>query len=82
MLPLLPITELLFSDLEYAKELVDWASESGGGDAGDGWKGFVYALEAVYDAAEALRKVQTLTSYDDGNSLTNLLWWMYTRALP
>ena len=82
LLPLLPISELLFSDLEYAKELVDWARESGGEDAGDGWKGFEYALEGVYDTAAALRKVQTLTSFDDGNSLTNLLWWMYTRALP
>lgn len=82
LLPLLPITELLFSDLEYAKELVDWARESGGEDAGDGWKGFEYALEGVYDTAAALRKVQTLTSFDDGNSRTNLLWWMYTRALP
>jgi len=80
LLPLLPITELLFSDLEYARELVDWTSESRDGDIADGWKGFLLALEGVYDTAAALRKVQALTSYDDGNSLSNLLWWMYTRA--
>lgn len=80
LLPLLPITEILFSDLDYARELVEWASESQDGDIEDGWKGFIFALEGVYDAAAALQKVKSLNSYDDGNSLTNLLWWLYTRA--
>ncbi|KAI4346796.1 hypothetical protein L6164_007665 [Bauhinia variegata] len=81
VLPLLPITEALFSDVGYAKELVDWtlpALEREG--VGEGWKGFVYALEALYDKENALKKTRNLTGYDDGNSLSNLLWWIHSRG--
>ncbi|KAL6553097.1 hypothetical protein OROGR_006939 [Orobanche gracilis] len=80
LLPLSPISEALFSDVGYAEELVKWtlpALEREG--VGDGWKGFLYALQGVYDKEMALNNIGKLKGYDDGNSLTNLLWWIYSR---
>jgi len=81
-LPILPITEILFSDLDYAKQLVDWATVNGTAGIEDGWKGFIYGLQGVYDTPGALQQVTSLSTYDDGNSQTNLLWWLYTRPRP
>ncbi|KAJ0551265.1 putative glucan endo-1,3-beta-D-glucosidase [Helianthus annuus] len=81
VLPLLPITEPLFSDAEFARQLVEWtlpALEREG--VGEGWKGFVYALQGVYDKDVALEKIRGLNGYDDGNSLSNLLWWIFSRG--
>ncbi|KAM6572873.1 hypothetical protein CsatA_016953 [Cannabis sativa] len=80
VLPLLPITEALFPDVGFAKELVTWTlpvlQREG---VGEGWKGFVYALEGLYDKESALQKIRSLNGHDDGNSLTNLLWWIHSR---
>ncbi|KAK7381136.1 hypothetical protein VNO78_33662 [Psophocarpus tetragonolobus] len=80
LLPIMPISEALFSDVDYVIELVYWASADLNREgAEDGWKGFVYALQAIYDNQGALQKVKELKGFDDGNSLTNLLWWIYSR---
>lgn len=82
VLPLLPITEILFSDAGYVRQLVNWtlpALERPEG-VGEGWKGFVYALEGIYDKEFALEKIKKLNGHDDGNSLTNLLWWIHSRG--
>ncbi|KAL8193428.1 hypothetical protein R6Q57_026563 [Mikania cordata] len=80
VLPLLPITEILFSDVEYVKQLVDWSLPSlKRKDVGEGWKGFVYALEGVYEKEVALKKIRNLKGHDDGNSLSNMLWWIFSR---
>lgn len=80
LLPILPISEVLFQDVKFVQELVQWTlpalSRPG---VGDGWKGFVYALQAMYAPEEALQNVLTLSGHDDGNSLSNLLWWIYSR---
>ncbi|XP_057522300.1 glucan endo-1,3-beta-D-glucosidase 1 [Amaranthus tricolor] len=81
VLPLLPITEVLFPDANFVKDLVNWtmpALERSG--VGEGWKGFVYALEGIYDNETALEKIRSLKDYDDGNSLSNLLWWIHSRS--
>ncbi|KAF3439921.1 hypothetical protein FNV43_RR18199 [Rhamnella rubrinervis] len=82
VLPLLPITETLFSDVGFVKDLVKWTlpalSREG---VGEGWKGFVYAMEGIYDKKDALEKVKSLNGYDDGNSLSNLLWWIHSRDM-
>ncbi|KAL5080411.1 hypothetical protein RYX36_008832 [Vicia faba] len=83
VLPLLPMTELLFSNIEYVKDVVEWALphlERDGEGEGEGWKGFVYALQGVYDKEGALEKIRKLSGFDDGNSLTNLLWWIHSRG--
>lgn len=80
VLPLLPITENLFSDSGFAKELVKWVTPSlGRGGSGEGWKGFVYALQGVYDKEGALCNIRNLRGFDDGNSISNLLWWVHSR---
>ncbi|QCD93042.1 endo-1 [Vigna unguiculata] len=81
LLPIVPISEPLFSDVDYVIELVTWASmdlDREGAD--DAWKGFVYALQALYDKEEALQNVKGLKAFDNGNSFTNLLWWIHTRG--
>ena len=81
VLPLLPISELLFSNVDYVKDLVEWGlpdlEEDG---VGEGWKGFVYALKGIYDKNGALDKIRKLSGFDDGNSLSNLLWWIHSRG--
>ncbi|KAL6997043.1 endo-1,3(4)-beta-glucanase [Sarracenia purpurea var. burkii] len=81
LLPLLPITEVLFSEIGFVREFVNWtlpALEREGVE--EGWKGFVHALEGVYDNEVALSKIRNLNGFDDGNSLTNLLWWIHSRG--
>ncbi|KAK1273882.1 hypothetical protein QJS04_geneDACA013304 [Acorus gramineus] len=81
LLPLAPITEALFADVGFARELVRWAMPALDREGvGEGWKGFIYALEGVYDKEAALEKVRRLNGYDDGNSLSNLLWWLHSRG--
>lgn len=81
VLPLLPITEVLFSDIGFVKELVKWTMPALGREGvGEGWKGFVYAMEALYDKSDALDKMRCLNGFDDGNSLSNLLWWIHSRS--
>ncbi|ONI18829.1 hypothetical protein PRUPE_3G242000 [Prunus persica] len=81
LLPLLPISEVLFSDVGFVRDLVKWTlpalSREG---VGEGWKGFVYSLVGIYDKEGALQKIRNLNGYDDGNSLTNLLWWIHSRG--
>ncbi|XP_058776278.1 glucan endo-1,3-beta-D-glucosidase 1-like [Vicia villosa] len=81
LLPILPISEVLFSNVKYVKGLVEWtlpALKRNG--VGEGWKGFVYALQGVYDNEGALEKIRKLKGFDDGNSFTNLLWWIHSRG--
>jgi endo-1,3(4)-beta-glucanase len=80
VLPITPVTEFIFTDKHFARELVNWAIPSlTRSDVTDGWRGFVYALQAIYEPREALSKILRLNEHDDGNSLSNLLWWIYTR---
>jgi endo-1,3(4)-beta-glucanase len=81
LLPLCPISEVLFSNFRYVKELVEWTLLALKRDGvGDDWKGFVYALQGIYDNESALQKIRKLNGFDDGNSLTNLLWWIHSRG--
>lgn len=81
LLPLSPISEVLFSDVGFVRQLVNWTLPALGREGvGEGWKGFVYSLEGIYDKDSALQKIRNLNGYDDGNSLTNLLWWVHSRG--
>ncbi|KAL2926888.1 hypothetical protein RDABS01_007684 [Bienertia sinuspersici] len=80
VLPILPITEALFPDVKFVKDLVNWTMPALQRDGvGEGWKGFVYALEGIYDKNSALEKTRNLKGVDDGNSFSNLLWWIHSR---
>ncbi|MED6182028.1 hypothetical protein PIB30_024960 [Stylosanthes scabra] len=81
LLPILPISEALFSDVDFVKQLVEWTLPALKRDGvGEGWKGFVYALQGVYDNESALQNIRSLNGFDDGNTLTNLLWWIHSRG--
>ncbi|XP_012575351.1 glucan endo-1,3-beta-D-glucosidase-like isoform X2 [Cicer arietinum] len=67
LLPLVPISEWTLPALN--REGV-----------GEGWKGFVYALQGIYDNESGLKNIRRLNGFDDGNSLTNLLWWIHSRG--
>ncbi|KAF1888838.1 hypothetical protein Lal_00036880 [Lupinus albus] len=80
LLPLVPISEMLFSNVSFVKELVKWTLLAlDRNDVEDEWKGFVYALQGIYDNESALQKIRRLKGFDDGNSFTNLLWWIHSR---
>ncbi|BBH00134.1 glycosyl hydrolase family 81 protein, partial [Prunus dulcis] len=67
LLPISPITEILFSDDGFAKEIVEWALPSLSREGvEEGWKGFVYALQGIYDKDGALEKIRSLTAK---------VWW-------
>ncbi|KAF8012791.1 hypothetical protein BT93_I0827 [Corymbia citriodora subsp. variegata] len=80
VLPLLPITEVLFSDKQFAKQLVDWTNPALTREGIEGWRGFVCALEGVFDQGSGLENVRGLNGFDDGNSMSNLLWWIHSRG--
>ncbi|CAN7034977.1 hypothetical protein Bca4012_046106 [Brassica carinata] len=81
LLPILPVSEILFSDVKFVKQLVNWTMPALSREGvGEGWKGFVYALESIYDKDGAMEKVRGLNGHDDGNSLSNLLWWIHSRG--
>ncbi|XLR63212.1 hypothetical protein HN51_006446 [Arachis hypogaea] len=82
VLPILPITEFLFSNVGFVKEVVEWTMPCLNRDGvEETWKWLVYAMEGIYDNEAALKKIRELTSFDDeeGNSLSNLLWWLHSR---
>ncbi|XP_012575338.1 glucan endo-1,3-beta-D-glucosidase-like [Cicer arietinum] len=81
LIPLSPISEVLFSDVSYVKDLVEWTLPALNREGvGEGWKGFLYSLQGVYDNQGALEKIRNLNGFDGGNSLTNLLWWIHSRG--
>ncbi|KAL5582018.1 hypothetical protein UlMin_014460 [Ulmus minor] len=70
---------LWFAPPAWKKELVKWSLPALQREGvGEGWKGFVSAREGIYDQEGALEKTRSLSGFDDGNSLTNLLWWIHS----
>jgi endo-1,3(4)-beta-glucanase len=77
MLPYTPASEELVSPTWVADA---WPKmQSAAASATDGWKGFLYMAHATTAREAAWTEVNTLTSFDDGNSKTNALWWVATR---
>ncbi|CAI5458657.1 unnamed protein product [Closterium sp. Yama58-4] len=77
VLPITPFLAHLFPDRAYARQLVEWAQPvlSGSGVT-DEWRGFAWALQALYDPQGARSRIGALGAFDDGNSKTNMLWWL------
>ncbi|CAI5940562.1 unnamed protein product [Closterium sp. NIES-65] len=76
VLPVSPFLKHLFPDPEFAKQLVEWAQPVLSGAATDEWRGFAWALQALYDPQGARANIAALGAFDDGNSKTNMLWWL------
>jgi endo-1,3(4)-beta-glucanase len=79
---LLPISEVLFSDVDYAKDVVQSAVLAllGSGRQEEGWQGFLCALKGQYDKENSLKKIKKLSYFDVENSFSNLLWWIHSRG--
>ncbi|OMJ20692.1 Endo-1,3(4)-beta-glucanase 2 [Smittium culicis] len=41
------------------------------------WKGLIYMAGALVDTSINVKTINSLTAYDNGNSKTNALWWIY-----
>lgn len=63
--------------LAMLKQLVKWTSPA---LRTEKWEGFAYALQGFYNKENALKKIRKLKGFDDGNALTNLLWWIHSRG--
>jgi len=81
MLPFTPITEQLLSAPWVAQEypVVAVALNRTDPPLGESWRGFIYMDWGIINPSAAWTAAQTLTSYDDGNSQTNTLYWLATR---
>jgi len=77
MLPFTPISEELLPSSWVTEEYPVLQSQIG--DVSDEWRGFIVMDHAVIDADAAWDEALTLTAFDNGNTLTNTLYWIATR---
>ncbi|QHO09479.1 hypothetical protein HN51_067974 [Arachis hypogaea] len=82
-LPILPITEFLYSNVGFVKEVVEWTMPCLNKDGVEEiWKWLVCEMEGIYDNEAALKKIMELdlpSSHNSPISLSNLLWWLHSR---
>ncbi|OQR87374.1 endo-1,3(4)-beta-glucanase [Achlya hypogyna] len=84
-IPFTPITEEFFSPEYVQKEyqvLYDGAVARKENPMEEIWRGYAFLDHAIIDPAAAWNEVQTLKTYDDGNSRSNSLYWIATRPTP
>jgi len=79
MFPFTPITEQLLPK-EWVQQEYPVVQAGLNEPVGDAWKGFIYMDHAIIDKQAAWQEVQNLTAWDDGNTLTNTLYWVATRT--
>lgn len=82
VLPLTPISEILFFDNGFVREMVDLAlKDLMKCELSNPSKVYVHALEAIYDKVDALKSIRDLKYFEEGSSLTNMLWWVHCRGV-
>jgi len=80
LLPIHPVSED-YIDIPWARAMYAWASpEITDPNVGGGWKGYLYMAHATFDAIAAYGQAKGNTAFDSGNSLSNTIWWISTRA--
>ena len=77
MLPFTPITEAYLESPWVEEEYPILATRLD--EMEEGWRGFAFMDHAVIDKNAAWTEVNTLKTFDDGNSKTNTLYWVATR---
>jgi len=83
-LPFTPVTELLLAPCawaaaDYAQAAMALSRPSP--PIQEGWRGLLIMMRAVAgDQRAAWADAASLTAYDDGNTKSNTLWWIATRA--
>jgi endo-1,3(4)-beta-glucanase len=79
MLPILPASES-YLDTDFVQTMISTGEMATMlAHAPAEWKGFILAALAVIDKASAWQQVNNLTAFDDGQSFTNLMYWIATR---
>ncbi len=79
MLPFTPITASLLEPAWVEEEYPVVAEALDSPTLAEGWRGFIYMTHAILDPVTAWDEVLTLEGHDDGNTLTNTLYWVATR---
>lgn len=77
MIPFTPVSEELL-DPAWVKD-AQAAFDDAANIESEGFRGFMHMANAVVDQEAAARDIAELREFDDGNSLTNTLYWLYTR---
>ena len=77
LLPFTPASESLISSQWISDAWPTISTRTGG--ATEGWRGLLSMAHATAARETAWSEVTPLTSFDDGNSQTNTLWWVATR---
>ena len=83
MMPFTPITEELLEHSFVAQEYptLHDALTRKQGLVTEEWRGFIALDHAVVDQAEALEEIRALSFFDAGNSLSNSLYWIFSRPV-
>jgi hypothetical protein len=82
MLPFTPISEELLRQSWIAEEynVLSQAYSRPDPPLSEGWKGYIIMAHAIIDPSAAYGEALQLTSYDDGNTKSNTLYWISTRG--
>jgi endo-1,3(4)-beta-glucanase len=76
MLPFTPITEQLLDPVWMEESYPDFSSNLA---AAGTWANFICMGRGVFDPDGAWTMAQGLSSWDNGNTLANTLYWLATR---
>lgn len=78
MLPFTPLSELYLT-APWVTEEYPVVIASVTSDITDEWKGFLYGTHCVIDEPAAWKEIQGLSSFDGGNTRSNLMYFCATR---
>jgi len=78
MIPYIPVSEDLL-DPAWIRESYNVFRSAYTSGASQGWLGLLYSAQATFDLAGATPRILGLTGFDDGNTKTNTLYWLFTR---
>ena len=78
MLPFTPASEL-YLPATWVREEYPVVIASVTGETTDEWKGFLYGTHCVIDPEAAWQEIMQLTSFDGGNTRSNLMYFCATR---
>lgn len=81
MIPFIPISEELLRPSWISEEynVLSEAYNRPDPPLSEGWKGYIIMAHAILDPTAAYEEALQLTSYDDGNTKSNTLYWISTR---
>ena len=79
-MPVTPVTELWLRPSWLASTLPIWGGAMG--SATEQWRGILVMMAAINQPEDAWKNAFLLTLFDNGNTKTNVLYWIATRGKP